>query len=249
MKRQQLVGKLRKESNAYEEAMEEYIRRTPEVKALDQSAIGQISKMKDTQLKSVVSRIFDTTEVNPKVLDNIKKTIQSQDPAAWDAIVRTEAQKRLSKLTLDRAKVTPDNLPAKVLSGLFGEGQKRAVFLRSLNPQQRKNALWLEEVLGRAAQGRPGGSQTGVRNVITEKLRGVKLAFIRFMKNPWERAISTGEDTAFNRSASKMAEALFNPKWEPKLTKIRQSKPSQAKDFAENTAKSVLQLLNDIKEE
>jgi len=170
--------------------------------------------------------------------------IKSFDPDAWNAIVRQEAQRRIKNFSLDRSKLTPDNAPAKLRSALFGEGNKRQIFLDALDPKQRQNALFLEKALERAALGRPGGSQTGVREVITEKIKGAGLAFRRFLKNPVERLIATGEESAFNRNSKVMGEMIFDTKWSPRIRRIKKMTPGSNAEM-----KATLQLLDDIAQE
>jgi len=216
-----IVGKLKKEAPGYDEALKDYIARTPDVEALTKGKIGQISKIKDADLKSVTGKIFDQAETNPSVIRLTRKVINGQDPAAWNAIVRTEAQKRLKNIDLDIENLTPDNAPAKIHRALFGSGAKRKILLESLSREQKANAIFIEDALKRAALGRPGGSQTGVRQVISDKIKGAGLALRRFLTNPVQRAIATGEESAFNRSASRMADVIFDTEWTPRLTRIR----------------------------
>ena len=221
-----IVGKLRKQVPNYDNAMEEFIKQSPVVENLEKGLVGQLSKVKDTQLKQISRKLFDPEEAvtNPTVIRQTKELIQKTNPEAWNGIVRTEAERRLKNIDLTVREVTPDNLPAKVHSALFGSGSKRDLFLASLDGEAKQNALFVEEVLTRAAKGRPGGSQTGVRSVINDKLKGLKLTIYRFLENPYKRLISTGEDAAFNKSAERMADALFDPNWTPQLSKIRKTK-------------------------
>ena len=98
--------------------------------------------------------------------------------------------------------------------------------LNELNPNAAANAKWLEESLIRASSGRPGGSQTGIRNVITQKLRGVTLGIRDFFRRPIDSLAGIGEEAAFSRKASALGEALYNPDWKPDMDKIRKMNPS-----------------------
>ena len=70
--------------------------------------------------------------------------------------------------------------------------------LTEIDPKAAKNALWLKESLDRASRARPGGSQTGVRNVITDKLRGPSIAIRDFFRKPIASLTEIGEEAAYS---------------------------------------------------
>ena len=117
-----------------------------------------------------------------------------------------------------------------------------------MNAAQRENAEILSEGLSRVSLGRPGGSQTGVRSVITDKIKGGLGGWgssIRtFLKGPVQGLIATGEDAAFDRSVKSLGEAVFNPTWQPRLSKLKNIDSSTPK-FTQSFA----QLMRDVQSE
>jgi len=239
-----LKNSLETASPGYKDAQRIFSQASGPVDNILVSKIGQISKITDDKINAVSRQIFDESITDPKVILQTRKAIESIDPEAWSSIVRIEAQRRLKSIDLDIIQLTPDNAPAKIGRALFGTGNKRSIFLSSLNNGQLKNAIFLEEALKRSAAGRPGGSQTGVRAVITEKLKGASLSIRRFLKNPIERLISTGEESAFNRNIKALGDAVFDPKWEPRISEIR-----KLKSDSPSAVRAMTQLLNDIGQE
>lgn len=229
-------------SPSYKDAQRIFQQASGPVDDIVTSNIGQISKITDQKINNVSDTIFNLRTTDPEVIRLTREAIETVDPEAWAGVVRVEAQKRLSKLDLEHAKITPDNAPAKMATALFGSGRKRDMFLGSLTPEMRVNAEFVEEALVRAGQGRPGGSQTGVRSVIEAKLKGAGLAIRRFLKNPVERLISTGEESAFNRNTKALGESIFDPKWQPRLTEIRELDPNSPE-----AGRAMAQLLKEIK--
>jgi hypothetical protein len=55
---------------------------------LNESNIGRIANLKDTQLKQVSKIIFDSGETNPKILNQIRTRISKQDAETWNRITR-----------------------------------------------------------------------------------------------------------------------------------------------------------------
>jgi len=235
-----LVAEMTGASPLYKKANAVFESISKPIDEIKKTLVGKIAGVKDVNLKSIAGLVFDQAETNPTIIQQTKKIINAQDPTAWRSIVRVEAQKRLKNIDLDIDKLTPDNAPAKIHRALFGSGQKRDIFLGALNKEQQANALFLEDALIRAAKGRPGGSQTGVRNVITEKIKGIGISIRRFLTNPIQRAVATGEESAFNRSVVKMGDMLFDTEWAPRLSKIRKIRN------VPESVKAMTQLLNDI---
>jgi len=236
-----LVSVMEESAPDYKVAQQTFSELSGPVDKLLTSKIGQVSKVKDERLFSVSKTIFDEASTDPKVIASARDMIKSFDPDAWNSVVRQEAQRRLKNVSLDRDKITPDNAPAKIRTALFGEGNKRKIFLESLDPKQREKALWMEKGLERAALGRPGGSQTGVRGAISDSLKGGSLALKRWWREPVERLLATGDERAFNRNVRQMGDFLFDPKWTPRVRKIKKITPRSNAEY-----KATLQLLNDM---
>jgi len=235
-----VVRTLRNEVPEYARALDEFISLTPDITQLQKGKIGQLAKLKDSQLDNVTKVIFDAGETDPALLLQTKKYIEAESPNAWNIILRQEAQKRLKNIDLETTELIPGNLPAKIQSALFGTGNKRSIFMDSLSQEQRLNAFFIEDGLTRAAKGRPGGSPTGIRNIITQELNGVFKTVMTWFRDPFHRLAQTGDDASFNTAANKLAKIMFDPDWTPFLTKVRKMKDIK------DQYKAMLQLMNDV---
>lgn len=68
---------------------------SPAIDDLKNSRVGKIANTSDVNLKNIASSIFDPNQTDIGVLRNVKNHIQSQDPQAWDDLVKNQ----LSALT------------------------------------------------------------------------------------------------------------------------------------------------------
>jgi hypothetical protein len=227
--KESLLQEMDNASPAYREAREIYKANSPAVQELEESIIGKISAMDETQKKRIASRLFDPTETNPTIIRNSKKVIDDIDPGAWNEIVRTELERRIGTVSADLAEsgATVENVPGQLYRSIFGNTKQRKVLYSGLDKETAKNVRYLEEGLKRASKGRPGGSQTATREQIKAELRGGIGAKVRSMfAGPLKTLSEAGEASAFDRRARAMTEAMFNPKWKPEWKKLRKLDPN-----------------------
>lgn len=239
-----LVDQMTEQSPSYRAARDEFRRLSPLVDEVRGGVFGRIADLDDKDLKRASAVIFDATESNPEITRNAiraLKNVEGGDEIA-SGLLRTEIEKRLGRMKSELGELSEtggrklENVPANLLNNFFGNAkQKRMLMgaLAELNPKAAENAKWLEKSLIRASSGRPGGSQTGIRAVITEKLRGVSLGIRSFFKKPIETLAGIGEEAAFSRKAAAMGEALYNPDWAPDMAKIRKLNPNSPKAQSE----------------
>lgn len=243
-----LVENLTTQSPSYRAARDEYVRTSPDVVAFENSILGQITKVKDVDLKSIAQKIFNPAETNPQIIRQAKKTIEEIDPQAWRDIARTELERRLGAMKADLAKIeegkiaTIENVPGQIKNAIFGKEKQRRVLFQGAPDDVKENLRFLEVALERASQGRPGGSQTAVRQEIKQQLRpGVGQAIRNFFQQPITTISQVGEDIAFDKKVNTLAKALYDPEWKARMGKIRRMNPTSAA-----TSRAMLQLLNDI---
>jgi hypothetical protein len=240
-----LLNQIDEGSDLYRQARQAFEAESPPVTAMQESIIGKVAELDDTQLKNVAKRIFDPTETNPAVIKQAKKVISDVDPDAWNQLLRTELERRLGAVKADLNSVTAENVPGQLHRSIFGNTKQRSVLFNSVDGEAKRNLGYLETVLKRASLGRPGGSQTAAREEIKRELRGGALSGIReFFKKPVSTLISTGEDAAFNKRVKNLADAMFDPQWKPRMKEIRKLKIDSPA-----AARAIVQLLNDVEEQ
>jgi len=216
-------------SPSYKQALETHAEFSPDVQRLEDSIIGKIAGLDDTQLKSVSSKLFDVQEAGANAASVVKarKIIEAQDPQVWRDITRLEFQKRLGKMraTADELGGTIENIPGQMNRALFGNVAQSKTLYAGLDKETAKNVRFLQEGLKRASGGRPGGSQTAIRGVIQKELKGGVGGAIRdFIGSPLKAAGDVGADYAFEQRTRALANVMFDPKWRPQLKKARASK-------------------------
>ena len=239
-----LVNSMESQSPSFKSAMDEFRRLSPEVNAIENQIVGQIAKIPDDRLKSVSSKIFDPTEINPKVLADAKKVIQSVDPGAWDDLVRVELERRfggLKNFISEQGEESIANIPGQIDRAIFGNPKNRQVFLSALNPDQKRNMIFFETVLKRASSGRAAGSPTTPFKEALERMRGVAGVLRDTVFRPVSTAQSIGEQTLFDRRLGSLAKAMFDPQWKPQMLQLRKLDPNSPA-----SARAMTQLLKEI---
>lgn len=224
-----LVDTMTSQSPSYRAARDEFIRLTPAVEELDNSLVGRIANIPDDQLKNVSSKIFDPKEINPTVLKNAKKVINSVDPGAWNDLVRVETERRLGGLRNFLSETGEDavaNIPGQIRTALFGNPKNRQVFLSALSNEQRQNFRYLEDVLGRSMKGRAAGSPTTPFKEALDKMRGVAGVLRDTIFRPVSTVQGVGEQSLFDSRTKAMAELMFNPQWRPQMNKLKKLDPN-----------------------
>lgn len=228
----ELVRQMENASPLYKVANDEFKRLSPAVNELQDSIIGSISKVDDASLKNISRRIFDVAESNPQVVKNARKVIDKVDPGAWDDLMRVEFQRRfggVETLAEDLPGELVGNVPGQLRRAIFGNPEQRRTLLAGMTPSQRKNFVYLDDVLRRASAGRQAGSPTAPFGEVLDRLRGASAVIRDFIFRPLESLQKTGERGLFDRNVSKLTDVLFNPKWEPKIRELRGLNPRSQK--------------------
>lgn len=240
-----LLNSMDSVSPEFKAAREAFTAESPAVTALEESIIGKVAAFDDTSLKRISRTIFDPAETNPQVVASAKKIINETDPEAWNQLLRVELERRLGSISTDVADGgigAIENVPRLLERSLFGNTKQQAILFNAVDTETAKNLKFLQTALKRAKLGRPGGSQTAIREEIKRELRGGVTQRIRnFFRAPLNTLVETGEDVAFNRRVRAMAEVMFDPKHKKQMAKIRKLNPNTAA-----AGKAMAQLLKNI---
>jgi hypothetical protein len=82
------------------------------IEQLRNSNIGKLADLKDDQLKNVSRIIFDPSQTNPQVLNELRDQIVAKNPDVWKSLIRNEMERRLNKTGDD---ITGDIFNKKIL--------------------------------------------------------------------------------------------------------------------------------------
>ena len=240
-----LLKQMDDSSDLYKQARETFAANSPAVNQIEDSVIGKIANLDDTQLKSISRRIFDPAETNRVVIRQAKKVISDIDPDAWNELLRSELERRMGSVTSTLTEGTTENIPGQMFRAIFGNAKQRAVLYNAVDGDAKSNLKYLETALSRARLGRPGGSQTATREEIKKELRGGVTQSIRnFFSSPIKSVTGVGEDVVFNRRTKAMADVLFDPEWKPQMTKLKKLSPDSPAAL-----RAMTQLLNDAEQQ
>jgi hypothetical protein len=111
-----LVDALDKVSPEYAKARGIYEEGSPAIDLLRKGDIGKIANLGDPQLQNVSKIIFDPQETDEKAFHLIKNAIQSENPDAWNGIIRNEMERRIANKALDKTGNAGSNFYDSVLS-------------------------------------------------------------------------------------------------------------------------------------
>jgi len=225
-------------------ANEEFARLSGPITELEDSVIGQIAKLDDTQLKDIAQKIFDPKAglTDPSAIIKAKKVIDAIDPEAWDQLLRVEMNRRIGGLEQLIEDIPGDfvgNIPGQLRRTLFGNPQQRKALMSAMSPEQRTNFKYLETVLKRASSGRSAGSPTAAFGQAIEKLKGVSSVIRDVIFRPLSTLQQTGERGIFDRNVARLTEVMFDPKFKPQLNKLKKLNPDSPA-----AARALTQLLN-----
>lgn len=240
-----LVGQMEEASPLFKQANERFAELSPAVKELQDSIVGSISKVKDTDLQNISRRIFSPNS-NPAVIRNAKAIIDKADPGAWNDMLRTELQRRfggIETLAEDLPGELVGNVPGQLRRAIFGNPEQRRTLLSAMNPDQKKNFVYLDDVLRRASSGRAAGSPTTPFKEALDRLKGVSGVIRDTILRPVQTLQETGERGLFDRNVAALTEIMFNPKFKKELTELRSFNPDSPA-----AARALTQLLNSAEE-
>lgn len=240
----QLLSLMDESSPSYASAREAFRNSTPEVLQLEDSIIGQVANLDDTQLKRISARIFDPAETNVEVVRNAKRVIDDVDPDAWNLLFRNEIERRLGSIKSNLSEGTLENVPGQLQRAIFGNAKNRQILKAGTDGEVSKNLNYLNEALSRASRGRGVGSQTATREEIKRELRGGILSTISNLFSPAKSTQDVLRSATFDNRAKALADVLFDPRWKPQMKKLRQLNPNSPA-----AARVLTQLLKDASEE
>lgn len=236
-----LVEQMEEASPLYKEANEAFAKGSPAIKELEDSIVGAVAGMKDVNLQNVSKRIFSANS-NPDTVRNAKKIIDRVDPGAWDDMLRVEFQRRfggIETLAEDIPGELVGNVPGQLRRAIFGNPEQRRTLLSALSPDQRKNFVYLEEVLRRASTGRQAGSPTVPFGEALDKIKGTAGVLRDVIFRPLKTLQETGERGLFDRKVAALTDAMFDPNFKPQMAKLRKLNPDSPA-----AARAMAQLLN-----
>lgn len=244
-----LIDQMEVASPIYKEAMDRFRELSPAVQELEDSIIGQISKIDDVNIKNIAQRIFDpkNAATNPTIINNAKKVIDKIDPGAWDDLLRVEVNRRvggLEQLIEDIPGELVGNVPGQLRRALFGNPSQREALLSGMDKSTRENFVFLDDVLRRASTGRQAGSPTTPFKEALEKLRGVGLVIRDTIFKPLETLQKTGERGLFDRNVKALTDVMFDTRFERQLNKLKKLNPNSPA-----AARAMTQLLRSAQEE
>lgn len=90
-----LIDKTDTFSKDYAKARAMFEEGSKPIERLENSHIGKISRITDTNIKNIPEMIFEPKQTDINVLKKIKKEIETYDPSAWRGIIKNEMERRI----------------------------------------------------------------------------------------------------------------------------------------------------------
>tara|TARA_R110000751_G_C13793192_1_gene482469 strand:+ start:5539 stop:7707 length:2169 start_codon:yes stop_codon:yes gene_type:complete len=227
----------------YGAARAEYAKQSETVSSLIESPLFSIANVKPQNIEQVTNTLF-STGVNKASLLHSKNIIQKTDPKAWDSLVTHEMEKRLGNVRAEAVDAaTTRNEAQLLLTALTGGKSSKDDLLRSaMSETQQKNYDVLIGALRRASVGRPAKT---VAKLEDQRVNLPVRIYGKLFGSPRDMGrLSMDAKHIQHLTDTKIAAvttALLNPKWEPRMLKIRKLGPA-----SEKGATMFQSLVNDI---
>ena len=244
-----LVKQLNEASPAYKKASEKFAEMSKAYDNVKDGVLGRVSNIKDPNLKSISSTIFDLGETNPSIIRKTKALIEDIEPEAWRNLLRIDLHKKTMGVSDTINKAVSDgtidvgNLAGVLNRAIFGgstQQHKRAVLYSALNSNEVKNFKYLHTMLTRAEKGRMGGSETAGRTDLMDRLRTVPGAIIKVITSPLRSIEGVGERLGVDRNIRNLTDILFDPHYTVDMDQLTQLDPN-----SEAAYNLFLQIFND----
>jgi hypothetical protein len=192
--------------------------------------LSKLDPEDQAKLDMVAGDIF-----KPRITDTyvkqIKKVIKKQSPEAWAAITRRRFEDLLTQEGSDT--------PGKVMNALFSNPANKKQLYAALDTEQAKRLKFLEVAVKRAKQGRILNPAKEAEEIakITNIDKGI-WSTIGGMFTPFETAKDKFKGIGAAGRRAIMADAVFNPKWNPDWAVLRKLNPQSP--AAKNKMQSIL---------
>ena len=231
-----LIQTMEAQSPDYKAAMDMFRGLSPYVDSLVDGKIGQLADLDPAQYKNASKILFDSAETNPETMIEAIRVFKGVEGGREmiSNLLRSEVERRMGRMRVDIMDPTRamglnvENIPSQLKTAIFGNVAQRKVLmaaLQELDPDVAKNALWLEETLDRASRGRPGGSQTAIRQEVKENIDTPSLTWIRnIFRRPIETTVGAGEQQFISARRNAFVDALFDPDYAGEMREIRRTK-------------------------
>ena len=220
---QELTKTLKAQVPGYEKASTEYARLSIPVDELSNSQIGTIANMKPAIVDQVRGKIF-APSVSRETQNHTRDIINRVDPKAWQMILREQVQDLVDKAaTTAGGKKTPEIL-WKALGG--GSDKKTNILRNALSPKEKSSYDIVMSILEQGAKGMPEKVKAKVtpKNVgVSDAVSGQIVGRDVGQQGVVNRVIFSPFKWLTNTDANviKIAKAMFDPKWNSELRKIR----------------------------
>ena len=231
-----LIQTMEAQSPDYKAAMDMFRGLSPYVDSLVDGKIGQLADLDPAQYKNASKILFDSAETNPETMIEAIRVFKGVEGGREmiSNLLRSEVERRMGRMRVDIMDPTRamglnvENVPSQLKTAIFGNVAQRKVLmsaLQELDKDVAKNALWLEETLDRASRGRPGGSQTAIRQEIQKSIdKPIGTTLRNIFRRPMETTGAMGEEAMISARRDAFVDALFDPDYADEMRDIRRTK-------------------------
>lgn len=210
--------------------------RTPEVEEVANSVIGIVSKLKDTSAKRAASILFSETSSSPQQIAIARKTLETKDPEAWQAIKRAWLQTNWAKAGTEPLSGTVVNQGAKWRQLLLGNETRRAHMKAMLNPQEYAALQDLADVLEATGRVKPIGSDTAWNEEMKRLARArstpmwARMAGNALSPQDWGRLVKDwASERALSTHAKDIVQIIQQPEARSMLRELKTVTPNSAR--------------------
>ena len=193
-------------SPTYKAARRQFEVDSPTIDALESGKLGQIANVKDVGVKNISKMIFDPAQTDINVLKTVRDQIRSQNPEAWDNLVKNELTRLMSKgevkgSTFYKNVLENDNVFNQLITSL------------DHNPTAKKQLIYMR---------RAWKDLTNVEDV--RKGHGLSATGMKQARNDFDKVLDMYAELTGSVADIKALRTIYTKEWQSKLSDIAKMK-------------------------
>jgi len=181
------------------------------IEPLENGAVGVLARIKDAKAATAAAKIINDPAVTPGEILSAKTAISKADPEAWQALSGQYLAGVLDKALKVSQRGESVNLAGKLYQALAGTPQQLAKVRAALPQGAQQQFTEMLGALKLVAATERAGSDTAFNQLITRKIEGRFSTALKWLRQPVQTAIQSGEERSLDKLVGNLARGLTDP--------------------------------------
>lgn len=240
----QLVGMMDELSPAYKQARGTYAHFSPNVTQLKEGPISRIADLGDDKLAGLAERMFNPKTQGPLSVSQARVALETQDPAAWQALKRSFLQQKFEEAGKQFAsRPSQTSQGPKFWAAMMGSTKQREILKEAMTTSEWKAFNDLMSVLEASSRVPNVGSDTAwneaAKKLLESEASGLGTKAAQTIASPLgtgRRIAEWVKEARAGAHAQKLAEVVTSKNGMAQLKQLRQLSPTDQKFIAGTAA-------------